>query len=77
MRQIGGLHIGRSWTGHVVEDECPCPKAPCGLVISGEVHPDCPQHQANKTIRQGHAAEDCPATHPLGNEEGNEESDRD
>ena len=58
--RISGLHIGRAWTGHAVEDECLCPQAPCGLVISGEVHPDCPQHQANKTIRQGHAAEDCP-----------------
>lgn len=55
-------HVGRSWTGHDIEDVCPCPKAPCGLAIfNGD--PDCPQHgfRAAKTIRQGHDAIDCPA----------------
>jgi hypothetical protein len=57
---ITGLHIGRSWVSHYIEDECPCDKAPCGLAISG--HPDCPEHSlgAAKTLRQGHRSDDCP-----------------
>ena len=54
-------HMGRSFTGHDLEDDCPCPKAPCGLVISDRVE-ECPQHSwwAAKTIRQMHDASDCP-----------------
>ena len=54
-------HIGRSWFGHHLEDACPCPKAPCGLAISGSY--DCPQHSvdAAKTLRQMHDDEHCPA----------------
>lgn len=55
------VHIGRSFTGHPLEDDCPCHKAPCGLVdIEDE---DCPQHswRAYKTIRQTHSADECPA----------------
>lgn len=25
-------HIGRSWTEHPIEDTCPCPQEPCGLI---------------------------------------------
>jgi len=58
------VHIGRSWTGTRLEDDCPCPKAPCGLVIRDQVDPNCAQHAltACKTIRQIHSAEDCRAT---------------
>jgi hypothetical protein len=61
MRAAEHFHFGRSWTGHALEDECPCAKAPCGLVDSTEVE-ECPQHSwwAAKTIRQMHAAADCP-----------------
>lgn len=54
-------HIGRSFTGHEIEDNCPCFKAPCGLVA--DVAPDCPQHapEAVHTIRQSHPAFLCPA----------------
>lgn len=55
-----GAHIGRSWSGTPIEDECPCPKADCGLVVWGQTDPECEQHQPTKTIRQGHDAEDCP-----------------
>lgn len=54
------MHIGRSFTGHPLEDDCPCVKAPCGLVeVEDE---DCPQHswRAAKTIRQTHMSTDCP-----------------
>lgn len=57
-------HIGRSFSGTHIEDECPCPKAPCGLVIAGKQDPSCLQHRVNKTIRQGHTAEDCPCREP-------------
>jgi hypothetical protein len=57
------LHIGRSWRelGHPLEDECPCPKAECGLVISDQVVEECLQHPWGraKTMRQGHDAEAC------------------
>lgn len=56
-----GYHVGRSFTGHDIEDTCPCPKAPCGLVAS--IRGDCPQHSpaAAKTIRRSHHAAACPA----------------
>lgn len=63
-------HVGRSWTGHQLEDDCPCVKAPCGLVA--EWAPGCPQHdpQFCKTLRQSHSFEDCPGApeeeHELG-----------
>lgn len=62
------LHIGRSWPGMrpEMEEGCPCPKEPCGLVNVSKVVPDCPQHSLNaaKTIRQGHRPEDCPGARP-------------
>jgi hypothetical protein len=59
-----GNHIGRSWEGHRLEDACPCPQAPCGLVIQDEVDPACPEHpfERVKSIRQSHPADHCPAT---------------
>lgn len=55
-------HIGRSWNGHRLEDACPCPQEPCGLVARANVVPDCPQHglRACKTIRQSHTPANCP-----------------
>jgi hypothetical protein len=54
-------HIGRSFSGTRLEDDCPCPKAPCGLVDSGDTHPDCEQHPQvrYKTIRQSHRPDEC------------------
>jgi len=62
----GAFHSGRSWTGHHLEDACPCPKEPCGLVNLGHADPDCPQHPIwrGKTIRQSHLAVDCPGAPP-------------
>lgn len=57
------MHIGRSWRGSThLEDTCPCPKAPCGLVDRATVSDDCPEHavSAMKTMRQGHSPENCP-----------------
>lgn len=53
-------HIGRSWSGTRLEDDCPCEKAPCGLVAS--MDDSCPQHSpfAIKTIRQMHTEDNCP-----------------
>jgi hypothetical protein len=55
-------HVGRSWTGHDIEDNCPCPKAPCGLVDVQNVADECEHHPVlrAKSMRQGHPAEDCP-----------------
>lgn len=57
------FHFGRAWSGHEIEDACPCPQAPCGLVSSHEVRPDCGHHAmvAAKTLRQRHVATECPA----------------
>lgn len=56
-------HIGRSFDGggHL-EANCPCPLEPCGLVNTDTVVDECTQHppMACKTMRTGHAAEDCP-----------------
>ena len=56
------LHIGRSFTTHDLEDFCPCPQEPCGLVNTATIDPDCSQHSlgASKTMRQAHSAEACP-----------------
>lgn len=55
-------HIGRSWSSHELEDNCPCPKAPCGLVVAAEVDPECMEHPwaRGKSIRQSHHIDDCP-----------------
>jgi hypothetical protein len=57
-----GMHIGRSWSGTRIEDDCPCPKAGCGLVSSQSTDAGCSHHPfgAAKTIRQAHPAERCP-----------------
>lgn len=58
------LHIGRAWEGHDIEDACPCPQEPCGLVAMDATDPECVEHPAvrAKSTRQGHRAEDCPGT---------------
>lgn len=57
-------HIGRSFPGLTpdIETACPCPKAPCGLVIREQVTEKCRQHHwsAAKTMRQSHPADRCP-----------------
>jgi len=54
------FHVGRSWSGHRIEDACRCIKTPCGLVA--EENPDCDQHgwKAARTLRQSHRADECP-----------------
>lgn len=58
---ISNLHMGRSWAGCDIEDSCPCVQASCGLVVSGQRDPSCTQHTSDKSIRQQHSEEDCPA----------------
>ncbi|MFC9085383.1 hypothetical protein [Nocardiopsis dassonvillei] len=57
-------HVGRSFPGfgNPIERDCPCPTEPCGLVDRAQASPECDQHPvtAFQTIRQRHAAEDCP-----------------
>jgi hypothetical protein len=62
-RAVDVRHIGRSWEDHPLEDDCPCPKAPCGLVSTDSVVPECQHHPGvrAKTIRQSHLATSCPA----------------
>ena len=59
-------HIGRSWTEHPLEDACPCPQEPCGLIAVTRIDPACGQHAlaAGKTIRQSHTPERCTMTAP-------------
>lgn len=54
-------HWGRAFHGHQIEDECPCPQQPCGLVEVTSADPDCAQHGARfaRTSRQGHRATEC------------------
>lgn len=60
------VHVGRSWEGHALEDDCPCPKAPCGLVPVDRASPDCGEHgrTAARSMRQAHQADTCPAEQP-------------
>lgn len=59
---LGTPHIGRSFEGHPLEDDCPCPQEPCGLIAMENAITDCPEHgfREAKTIRQTHLAERCP-----------------
>lgn len=61
MSGLGGWHSGRGWSGTFIEDNCPCPQEPCGLVDFSKAHPSCVQHRMAKTVRQGHPADQCPA----------------
>lgn len=57
-------HISRGWPGNLfIEDMCPCPQEPCGLVAMARVDPECEQHAVgrSKTIRNSHPAGKCPA----------------
>ncbi|MGW3847152.1 hypothetical protein [Streptomyces fagopyri] len=54
----GQHHFGRAWTGHDIEDNCPCTKAPCGLVA--EPSAECTEHTGTKSTRQSHPADACP-----------------
>lgn len=54
----GPHHFGRSWSGHDIEDACPCTKAPCGLV--SEPSAECTEHTGTKSTRQSHPADACP-----------------
>lgn len=62
MTGFDGMHIGRSFGDlHPIEDECPCPQEPCGLVSKDKIDPSCTQHVGTKTIRQAHLESECPA----------------
>lgn len=56
------MHIGRAFVGTEPEKNCPCPTAPCGLVVEGQASPDCAEHHPDHapTIRQGHPDGRCP-----------------
>ena len=53
-------HVGRSFPGAFpwIEANCPCPKAPCGLV-NPTPDVECSEHHGIKTIRQAHPASAC------------------
>lgn len=59
-------HIGRSFTGNLLEEHCPCGNAPCGLVDTALIDAECVQHgpSVNRTLRQLHPADACPAVAP-------------
>lgn len=63
MIDLDKSHIGRTFSGHRIEDACPCPQEPCGLVAQDRVVEGCTQHNVRyaKTIRQGHLANLCPS----------------
>lgn len=61
MDRVIAMHIGRSWTDHPIEDTCPYPQEPCGLVNHEHASTACEQHRITKTIRQGHHNDECPA----------------
>lgn len=58
-------HLGRFWSGHPLEDACPCPQAACGLVSTDTIDPACDQHALNaaRTMRKVHDATACTHRH--------------
>lgn len=55
-----GLHVGRSFGARRhIEDACPCPQEPCGLVALTRVDPRCEQHTFTRTFRQMHHPDQC------------------
>lgn len=62
MSNLLAFHVGRSWRGTAIEDACPCPQEPCGLVDIGRADPGCGHHPPKlaKSMRQGHSADRCP-----------------
>lgn len=71
MEVENNVHIGRSWSGHSLEDVCPCVQEPCGLVRVSDINPACPEHSPgrSKTIRQRHYAGQCPKIEAAAQEE--------
>jgi hypothetical protein len=61
-RDPWAAHVGRSFTGTMMEDVCPCGQAPCGLVDTALIDAECIQHpwKEGRTLRQMHNAKDCP-----------------
>jgi hypothetical protein len=62
MSDYDSMHVGRSWSGSPLEDACPCPQQPCGLVAVNEADPQCVEHSRilpPKTMRQGHMPDRC------------------
>lgn len=55
-----GMHVGRAWGGHEIEDKCLCPQEDCGLVDINRFDKQCKYHDLTKTIRQLHDSDDCP-----------------
>ena len=62
--ELGHWHVGRMWGGHAIEDDCPCPQEPCGLVDITKAAPECEHHPfiRCRSLRQGHRASECPGT---------------
>jgi hypothetical protein len=55
-------HVGRSFSGSTIEDACPCPQEPCGLIRMDRARAGCLQHALGraKTMRQAHPGGECP-----------------
>ncbi|MER5608295.1 hypothetical protein AB0F93_03560 [Micromonospora tulbaghiae] len=60
---VDRMHFGLSATGNDIEQQCPCPLAPCGLVLDIDADEACPHHGrwAEMSIKQIHPAQSCPA----------------
>lgn len=53
------LHIGVGRNGPTEHEQgCPCPKAPCGLVVSSTAN--CPVHRLDNRLRTMHSSSRCP-----------------
>ena len=58
-----GMHVSRGWNEDPYAPHCGCPLADCGLVLPKA---GCVQHDNQKTIRNAHMADECPAAQSLG-----------
>jgi hypothetical protein len=57
------LHVGMLQSGTVVERECPCGQAACGLVDSAQIANNCRIHGPDASVHllQHHRPAECPA----------------
>lgn len=58
--QPATFHYSRGWTGDPFAPVCGCELAPCGLVDSTRLNPECDQHAPTRTMRAMHFADRCP-----------------
>lgn len=61
------MHVAVRVGDLTVEADCPCGKAPCGLVDGARIAPACPAHSGGtlSELHEAHSPDACPAPKPV------------